>query len=157
MLQDLQKFLQAKLVLANASLQKSKENSKTEKKHLTCSCNWHFFEHMLLHSPNPLSLLPPWHTVESSSGVSHSAKPTYWVLTISRVLPLPIDPWLLMCTDCRSPETMVSVNLPSARSPRLTAAAGGSPPRGGTRNSAWGWRSDEHCNGNGNGNGQCRI
>ena len=25
---------------------------------------------MLLHSPNPLSLLPPWHTVESSSGVS---------------------------------------------------------------------------------------
>ena len=31
-LQDLQKFLQAKLVLANASLQKSKENSKTEKK-----------------------------------------------------------------------------------------------------------------------------
>ena len=32
MLQDLQKFLQAKLVLANASLQKSKENSKTEKK-----------------------------------------------------------------------------------------------------------------------------
>ena len=70
MLQNLQKFLQAKLVLANASLQKSKENSKTEKKHLTCSCNWHFFEHMLLHSPNPLSLLPPWHTVESSSGVS---------------------------------------------------------------------------------------
>ena len=30
-----------------------------------------FFEHMLLHSPNYLSLLPPWpwHTVESSSGV----------------------------------------------------------------------------------------
>ena len=25
---------------------------------------------MLLHSPNPLSLLPPWHTVESSSGAS---------------------------------------------------------------------------------------
>jgi hypothetical protein len=107
MLQDLQKFLQAKLVLANASLQKSKENSKTEKKHLTCSCNWHFlsicfFTHLItflfcLPDPGTLLRAPLVSLSPSLSPVQFSVQPP---LAACRKAKLQLPPFTFYDAPC---------------------------------------------------------
>ena len=80
---------------------------------------------MLLHSPNPLSLLPSWHTVESSSGVSQpepqpcpvfsaastsclqegqAATPSFHILQRS---------WFFRVADCSRPVTLADCCCPS--------------------------------------------
>ena len=105
MLQNLQKFLQAKLVLANASLQKSKENSKTEKKHLTCSCNWHFlsicfFTHLipfLFCLPGTLLRAPLVSLSPSLSPVQFSVQPP---LAACRKAKLQLPPFTFYDAPC---------------------------------------------------------
>ena len=62
---------------------------------------------MLLHSPNPLSLLPPWHTVESSSGASQpqpQPRPVFSAASTSCLLEakLQLPPFTFYDAPCRA-------------------------------------------------------